>query len=100
MMLLVMQSIPAERLPADGPVLPKTPSVVAALRPSNDNIVICGKTDPDQYRLRPLGPPPGGKPLPPMTASWATVRSTDVQWSTASADSARPRRRSRSSSPF
>ncbi|HEX4695469.1 hypothetical protein [Sphingomonas sp.] len=70
MMLLAGQSVPVEPspLPAAGPVLPKSISVVPDCAPSTDDIVICGKTDSEQYRLRPLGPPPGGRPLPPMTA--------------------------------
>jgi hypothetical protein len=69
MLLMVESAISPPILPAAGPVLPKVISVVPRCAPSDDNdIVICGKTDPEQYRLRPLGTPPGGKPLPPMTA--------------------------------
>jgi len=69
-MLIVAQAIPAAPppLPAAGPVLPKALSVVSSCDPSGDDIVICDKKDADQYRLRPLGPPPNGKPLPAMTA--------------------------------
>ncbi|MDB5679761.1 hypothetical protein [Sphingomonas bacterium] len=69
-MLLLVQTVPLESdpLPTSGPVLPKALSVTARCDPSDEDIVICGKTDPEQYRLRPLGTPPGGKPLPPMTA--------------------------------
>ena len=69
-MLMVAQSLPEvpPQLPVAGPDLPKTLSVVERCDPSGDDIVICGKQDRDQYRLRPLGPPPNGKPLPPMTA--------------------------------
>lgn len=68
--LMLAQAIPAAPppLPAAGPVLPRALSVTPDCRPSDDDIVVCGKTDPDQYRLRPLGAPPNGKPLPPMTA--------------------------------
>jgi hypothetical protein len=56
-------------LPTTGPTLPKMISVMPPCDSSDDDdIVICGKSDPEQYRLRPLGTPPGGKPLPPMTA--------------------------------
>lgn len=70
-MLLMVQSAleTPPILPATGPILPKAISVVPRCdSPEDDDIVICGKTDPEQYRLRPLGPPPGGRPLPPMTA--------------------------------
>ena len=69
-MLMVAQVIAATPppLPAAGPVLPRALSVTPRCDPSGDDIVVCGKQDPDQYRLRPLGPPPNGKPLPPMTA--------------------------------
>ena len=69
-MLMAAQAIPAAPppLPEAGPVLPKALSVVSSCDPSEDDIVICDKKDGDQYRLRPLGPPPNGKPLPPMTA--------------------------------
>ena len=68
--LMLVQAIPTEppALPAAGPSLPKVLSVAPSCSPSDDDIVVCGKTDHDQYRLRPLGPPPNGKPLPPMTA--------------------------------
>lgn len=68
--LMLAQSIPATPppLPAAGPVLPKALSVVSRCNPSEDDIVICDRKDVDQYRLRPLGPPPNGRPLPPMTA--------------------------------
>ena len=55
-------------LPTAGPVLPKALNVKLDCDPSDDDIVVCGKKDRDQYRLRPLGAPPNGKPLPPMTA--------------------------------
>lgn len=69
-MLMAVQDIPAAPplLPAAGPALPKALSVALDCDPSGDDIVVCGKKDRDQYRLRPLGPPPNGKPLPPMTA--------------------------------
>ncbi|QDZ06441.1 hypothetical protein FPZ24_02255 [Sphingomonas panacisoli] len=69
-MLILMQSIPVAPppLPTAGPVLPKALSVVSSCDPSDTDIVVCGKIDPDQYRVRPLGPPPNGKPLSPMTA--------------------------------
>lgn len=68
-MLMAAQAIPvAPVLPAAGPALPKALSVTVDCDPSGNDIVVCGKTDPDRYRLRPLGPPPNGKPLPPMTA--------------------------------
>jgi hypothetical protein len=68
--LMLVQAIPATPppLPAAGPMLPKSLIVASPCEPSEDDIVVCGKTDPDRYRLRPLGPPPNGKPLPPMTA--------------------------------
>ena len=69
-MLMMAQATAATppSLPAAGPVLPRALSVAPRCDPSGDDIVVCGKQDPDQYRLRPLGPPPNGKPLPPMTA--------------------------------
>jgi len=68
--LMLVQAIPVTPppLPAAGPILPKVFSVVARCDPSADDIVVCGNKDRDQYRLKPLGPPPNGKPLPPMTA--------------------------------
>lgn len=69
-MLMAAQTIPAAPppVPAAGPVLPKVLNVVPSCDPAGDDIVVCGKNDVDQYRLRPLGPPPNGRPLPPMTA--------------------------------
>ena len=69
-MMMVAQAIltTPPPLPAAGPILPKSLSVVARCDPSDNDIVVCGKQDPNQYRVRPLGPPPNGKPLPPMTA--------------------------------
>ena len=69
-MAMLAQAIPAAPppLPTAGPVLPKVLSVVSRCDPSDDDIVVCGRKDPDQYRMRPLGPPPNGQPLPPMTA--------------------------------
>lgn len=68
--LMLVQAIPVTPapLPAAGPLLPDALKVTTDCQPSEDEIVVCGKTDPDQYRLRPLGPPPNGNPLPPMTA--------------------------------
>lgn len=68
LMLAQAISVAPPPLPAAGPVLPKALSVTSTCEPSNDDIVICSKKDADQYRLRPIGPPPNGKPLPPMTA--------------------------------
>ncbi len=69
-MLMMAQAIPEAppRLPAAGPDVPETLNVVSRCDSSDDDIVVCGSKDRDQYRLRPLGPPPNGKPLPPMTA--------------------------------
>ena len=68
--MFMVQTVPAAAppLPAAGPVLPKALIVAARCNPSDEDIVVCGKTDPEQYRLRPLGDPPNGRPLPPMTA--------------------------------
>ena len=68
--LMAVQTIAAAPppLPAAGPVLPTTLRGVPSCDPTGDDIVVCGRKDSDQYRLRPLGPPPNGKPLPPMTA--------------------------------
>ncbi len=69
-MLMMAQAVPAAppTLPVTGPVLPRALRVVERCEPSGDEIVVCGQKDPDQYRVRPIGPPPNGKPLPPMTA--------------------------------
>lgn len=68
--LMAAQTIPAAPPPKPvvGPILPQVTKVTASCAPTDDDIVVCGKTDPDQYRVRPLPPPPNGKPLPPMTA--------------------------------
>ena len=68
-LMLMVQTIPLPPpQPVAGPVLPKLPGATEGCQRSDDDIVICGQTDTDKYRLRPIGPPPNGKPLPPMTA--------------------------------
>ena len=69
-MMLMVQSVQTAPPPRTiGPTLPQVSSVTANCAPSDDgDIVVCAKPDNGQYRLRPLGDPPGGKPLPPMTA--------------------------------
>ena len=69
--MLAVQTVGAAAPPPRtvGPMLPQVSSITATCPPSDDgDIVVCARTDDDQYRIRPLGPPPGGKPLPPMTA--------------------------------
>jgi len=70
LLLLQTENAPAPSAPIAGPTLTPRALTANACRPGGgeDDIVICGKNDPEQYRLRPLGPPPNGKPLPPMTA--------------------------------
>ncbi|MBS0480371.1 MAG: hypothetical protein JSR79_13880 [Proteobacteria bacterium] len=68
--LMLAQAVPVAPPPPPiaGPVLPRALRVVSRCDPSADDIVVCGKNDRDQYRVRPLGPPPNGNPPPPMTA--------------------------------
>ena len=56
--------------PVSGPVLDQPTKLLVRCDPNGDkadDITVCGRRDDEQYRLRPLGPPPNGKPLPPMT---------------------------------
>lgn len=70
-LLLQTEPLPAASAPVSGPQLTTARALTPeTCRPAEDDgdILICGKNDPEQYRLRPLGSPPNGKPLPPMTA--------------------------------
>ncbi len=67
-LMLMVQTLPAPEPapPVAGPLLPD--ATRRCTLQDSDDITICGQRDREKYRLRELGPPPNGKPLPPMTA--------------------------------
>ncbi|MBN8806669.1 MAG: hypothetical protein J0I47_00305 [Sphingomonas sp.] len=72
-MLMVAQVVldPPAKPRTIGPLLPPSTTLVRSCPPKDgdsDDVVVCGKSDSERYRLRPIGPPPNGTPLPPMTA--------------------------------
>lgn len=68
-LMLMVQTIPVPSpQPVVGPILPKLPGAAEpGCQRSDDDIVVCGKTDNEQYRLRPIGPPPNSRVMPPAT---------------------------------